>query len=92
MIDKEKVKHLALLARLTLNDEEIEALTKDLNNILNYVEKINELNLEGLEPLYNLLEELPLREDKIFESENRSDIIKNFPEKDNNYLKVPKIL
>ncbi|MER3581523.1 MAG: Asp-tRNA(Asn)/Glu-tRNA(Gln) amidotransferase GatCAB subunit C, partial [Patescibacteria group bacterium] len=70
MIDKEKVKHLALLARLTLNDEEIEALTKDLNNILNYVEKINELNLEGLEPLYNLLEELPLREDKISESEN----------------------
>lgn len=91
MIDKEKIKHLALLARLNLSEEEIERLTSHLKRILEYVEKINELNLDN-EPLINLMEKQDLREDEVEESENKNKIINNFPQKDGNYLRVPKIL
>lgn len=95
MITKEKVRHLAELARLKLKDEEIEALTQDLNQILNYVEKIKELDLKNIEPLINILQKLPFREDQS-DSETNEDILslikENFPQKDGDYLKVPKIL
>jgi aspartyl-tRNA(Asn)/glutamyl-tRNA(Gln) amidotransferase subunit C len=99
MITKEQILHLAELARLKLKDDEIEKLTQDLNKILNYVEKIQELNLKDIEPLTNIIERLPLREDEILSEEERKiieeireKIIENFPQKEGNYLKVPKIL
>lgn len=91
MINKEKIYHLAKLARLKLTEDELQRLTQDLNKILDFVEKINELNLENFSPLTNILEKLPFRKDEIKESDNQ-EIIKNFPEKEKNYLKVPKIL
>lgn len=91
MISKEKIYHLAKLARLKLTEDELQRLTQDLNKILAYVEKINELNLENFSPLTNILEKLPFRKDEAKESDNQ-EIIKNFPEKEKNYLKVPKIL
>lgn len=91
MISKEKIYHLAKLARLKLTEDELQRLTQDLSKILAYVEKINELNLENFSPLTNILEKLPFRKDEAKESDNQ-EIIKNFPEKENNYLKVPKIL
>jgi aspartyl-tRNA(Asn)/glutamyl-tRNA(Gln) amidotransferase subunit C len=99
MITKEQILHLAELARLKLRDDEIEKLTQDLNKILSYVEKIQELNLKDVEPLTNIIERLPLREDEILSEEERKiieeireKIIENFPQKEGNYLKVPKIL
>jgi len=99
MINKEQVLHLAKLARIQLRDDEIEKLIQDLNKILNYVEKIQELDLENIEPLVNIVEKLPLRKDNILSEEEieelneiRERIIKNFPQKEGNYLKVPKIL
>jgi len=91
MIAKNQIEHLAKLARLKLSEDEIEKLSQDLSKILAYVEKINELNLENVEPLTNILEKLDLREDEP-ESKDNSTIISNFPEKEDNYLKVPKIL
>lgn len=91
MIDKEKIKHLAHLSRLTLNEKEIEKLSQDLKKILDYVEKIKKINLENVEPLINITENLEMREDKEIPQDSK-DIISNFPEKENNYLKVPKIL
>jgi aspartyl-tRNA(Asn)/glutamyl-tRNA(Gln) amidotransferase subunit C len=99
MITKEQILHLAELARLKIGDDEIEKLTQDLNKILSYVEKIQELNLKDIEPLTNILERLPLREDEILSEEERKiieeireKIIKNFPQKKGSHLKVPKIL
>jgi len=99
MITNEQILHLAELARLKLTEDEIEKLTKDLNKILNYVEKINELNLKDIEPLTNIIEKLPLREDEVLDEEDikkiegiNEKIIKNFSQKEGNYLKVPKIL
>lgn len=94
MLDREQVKHLAKLSRLELNEDEIEKLNQDLNDILNYVKKIDELDLKNIEPLTNIIEKLELREDEIIErnKEEREKILNNFPEKKDNYLKVPKIL
>lgn len=91
MISKEEIEHLAKLAHLKLSSEEIEKLSHDLNKILNYIEKIQELELENLEPLINILEKLKARQDLPQSFENQ-EIVNNFPEKENNYLKVPKIL
>jgi len=92
MIDQEKVKHLALLARLKLSEAELEKLTSDLEKILNYVRKIEEINLEEYDPLINLLEAQRLREDEVSSSSSIDLIKQNFPEEDNGYLRVPKIL
>ncbi len=92
MIDREKIKHLAILARLTLSEEEIEKLANHLERILKYVDKINELNLEKESPLFSLLEAQELREDQIQQNLNSESIKNNFPERNGDYLKVPKIL
>ncbi len=94
MITKEQIKNLAKLARLKLSDEEIESLAEDLSKILNYVKKIEELNLENIEPLTSIIDKLEFREDeeRKGDDEEREKIINNFPQRENNYLKVPKIL
>lgn len=94
MIDREKIKYLAKLAYLDLNDDEIDSLTLDISKILSYVSKIDELKfLSELESMTNVIEKIELREDEISMIDfSYEQIIKNFPEKENNYLKVPKIL
>jgi len=92
---EEQIEKIANLARIKIEADEKENLIKSLNEIIEYVNKINDLNLENLTPLFNLLENLQTREDEVL-LDDRSDevlqIINNFPEKENNYLKVPKIL
>lgn len=92
MITKEQIEHLAKLAKLKLQSQEIIKLTDDLNKILNYVETINELQLEKLEPLVNILNNLETRSDLPEEFNDYQEIIKNFSDTEDNYLKVPKIL
>lgn len=94
MIDREKIKYLAKLAYLDLKEEEIDGLTADINKILSYVSKIDELKfLSEFEPMTNLIEQIEPREDKVSTSDfSYEQLIKNFPEKEDGYLKVPKIL
>ena len=95
MLTTEQLRHLANLAKLELNDEELDKLQKDLNGILDYVEQIEKLKLEDSEPLIaGPSQDMLLREDV---PENRDietikQIIVAFPEKENGYLKVPKII
>lgn len=92
MITKEQIEHLAKLAKLKLDEKEVSKLTADLTKILNYVEKINELELRDLEPMISILEKLELRNDEVVYPHQVQEIINQFPERENNYLKVPKIL
>lgn len=105
MIDKKDIIHLAKLAKLKLTDTEIEELEKDLSKILKYIEKIDELDLKDIEPMSNLISKLETREDIELNLENdkksdlknvlgliRKRIIENFSDKEDNYLKVPKII
>lgn len=92
-VTRKEVEHIAKLARLRFNDVELESFTDQLNEILNYVEKLNELNTDDVEPLSHPVEdENVFREDKLKPSTGRDDALKNAPSKTEEFFKVPKVI
>lgn len=87
------VEHIAELARLKFSVEELNGYTTQLNQILAYVEKLNELDTENIEPLSHPIEnENVFREDVTKESLPTSDALKNAPQKDDRFFKVPRVI
>ena len=92
-IDKELVIKVAKLSRLELTEEEIEEFSSQLSEIVGYVEKMNELDTEGVEPLAHCLAVSNVfRQDEVRESIGVDKALANAPERDGEYFKVPKIL
>ena len=92
-VTKDEVKHIAKLAKLNFSDEEMVKYTEDLNKILEYVDKLNELNTENIEPLSHPMEGLNVfREDILRKSVSTEDALKNAPESTHEYFKVPKVI
>ncbi len=92
-VTKKDVKYIAELARLKFNEEEIESFTKDLNEILTYMEKLNELDTENVEPLSHPVEGYnAFREDAVKPSVSTEEALKNAPAKDESFFKVPKVI
>ncbi len=92
-VTRKDVEHIAELARLNFKDEELENFTSRLNEILNYVEKLNELDTENVEPLSHPVEGSNVfREDEVKPSIEREEALKNAPESDELYFKVPKVI
>lgn len=92
-ITEKTVDELAHLARLQFEGEEKEAIRKDLSRILDFMEKLNELDTEGIEPLIHLSEELNvLRDDRANNPITQEQALKNAPKRDSDYFKVPKVL
>jgi len=92
-ITKKDVEYIANLARLRFNDEELENFTHQLNEILAYVDKLNELNTDNIEPLSHPVENFNVfREDKIKPSIDREDALKNAPDRTEEFFKVPKVI
>lgn len=92
-ISSQQVEHVAKLSRLQLNKKERDAYKKDLNRILQYVEMLNELNTDEIPPMHHVLEKNNVwREDEPSDPGISQDILKNAPETDGKYIKVPKIL
>ncbi len=88
MIDK-----LAHLARLKFNDDEKQEIKNDLQRMIAFVEKMNELDLDNVEPLLHMSDEINvLREDRIEGSVSREEALKNAPLHDEQYFKVPKVI
>lgn len=88
MVDK-----LAHLARLKFDESEKQEIKNDLQKMIAFVEKLNELNLEGIEPLMHMSEEVNvLREDEVKGSVSREDALKNAPSHDAQFFKVPKVI
>lgn len=84
---------LAHLARLEFNGEEKESIKKDLTQITAFVEKLSEIDTEGVEPLiYMSNESNILREDKIVQEISHDEALKNAPAKDSDYFRVPKFV
>jgi len=87
------VKHIAELARLEFSGEELESFTHQLNQILEYVEKLNELDTENVEPLSHPVEgNNAFREDELKPSINREEALKNAPDRDEEFFRVPKVI
>lgn len=92
-ISKKDVEYVAKLARLKLSEKEKEKFTKQLDQILKYVDKLNELDTEKVKPTFHVL---PLknvfREDKIGKSLKVEKALENAPEKARGFFKVPKVI
>jgi aspartyl-tRNA(Asn)/glutamyl-tRNA(Gln) amidotransferase subunit C len=92
-ITREEVAHVATLARLSLQEEEKEQYARQLDHILSYIEKLNELNTDGVEPTSHSLPLInPMREDVVKESLTQDAALSNAPEKEQGCFKVPRIL
>jgi aspartyl-tRNA(Asn)/glutamyl-tRNA(Gln) amidotransferase subunit C len=92
-IDKETLNKIAHLARLEFNEKDAEKMTQDMNNILTFVEKLNEVNTDGVEPLTTMSHEInALREDEVKPHLDRDLALMNAPKKDPEYFRVPKVL
>ncbi len=92
-IDKSQVKKVAKLARLELSEAEIEEFAGQLNAIIDYVERMNKLNTEGVEPMAHCLPVSNVfRDDVIKESLGTEKTLAMAPQSDGPFFKVPKIL
>lgn len=92
-ITDKTIDKLADLARLNFEGERKAEIKQDLERMLNFVDKLNELDTEGVEPLvYMTNEPLVLRKDEIGEELTQAQALKNAPSKDSDYFKVPKVL
>ncbi len=92
-VTKKDVEYIAELARLTFKKEELESFTHQLNEILSYVDKLNELNTENVEPLSHPVENINVfRNDELKPSITTEDALKNAPYKTDEFFKVPKVI
>ncbi|MCK4325708.1 Asp-tRNA(Asn)/Glu-tRNA(Gln) amidotransferase subunit GatC [bacterium] len=92
-ISKKDVEHVAKLARLRLAEEEKEKFGKQLSEILEYVEKLNELDTEKVEPTSHVVPlKNVMREDEVRPSLPVEDVLRNAPVREGKYFKVPKII
>ena len=92
-IDKNTINKIARLSRIKLDDKESEDYIKDLNSILDWVEQLNEVNTENVEPLSNISSSiLPKREDVSKDANSSDEILKNAPDKLEGFFAVPKVV
>ena len=92
-IDLKTVKHISKLSRISIDDEKAKKLEKDLNSIFKWIEQLNQLDTDKVEPLTSIAETtLRLRKDQIVSKNIREDILKNSPKENKDYFVVPKVV
>lgn len=92
-IDEKLIQQLAHLARLEFDEAGTEEMKKDMNRMLDFVKKLDELDTENVEPLIYMNEEYNVwREDEVKGQVNQKEALKNAPEHDTTYFKVPKVV
>ncbi|WP_375168184.1 Asp-tRNA(Asn)/Glu-tRNA(Gln) amidotransferase subunit GatC [Sneathia vaginalis] len=93
MLTKEEVLKIAKLSKLEFNEEELVDMEKSLNEIFDYIKQINEVDVTGVEPLYNVLElKDRTRQDIVNNTEKKEDFLANAPKKDEEFVILPKIV
>jgi aspartyl-tRNA(Asn)/glutamyl-tRNA(Gln) amidotransferase subunit C len=92
-IDKDKIKHVSKLARISLDEKKIDTLAKDLTSIFKFIEQLNELKTENVEPLSSILDKpLRSRKDVVDDGKIRDKILENSPKKNEEFFVVPKVI
>ena len=92
-LDTNTINKIAKLARIKLSDEEAKDLLKDMNSILDWVEQLNEVNTDSIEPLANISSSsLPKRKDESKDVNASDEILQNSPDKLEWYFAVPKVV
>ena len=92
-IDLKTIKHISKLSRISVDEQKAEKLAGDLNSIFKFIEKLNKLNTDNVEPLTSVAETtLKFRSDEVKNQNIREQIIKNSPEDNEDFFVVPKVV
>ena len=92
-IDKNTTLKIAKLSRIKIEDDEVDELSSQLSSIVDWVEQLNEVDTENVEPLSNVsMSKLPLRKDIVSIENNSKEVLSNAPDKLENYFAVPKVV
>jgi aspartyl-tRNA(Asn)/glutamyl-tRNA(Gln) amidotransferase subunit C len=92
-IDLKTIKHISKLSRISVDDEKAKKLEGDLNSIFEFIEKLNELKTEDVEPLTSIAETtLKFRSDEVKSKNIKNQILKNSPENNEDFFVVPKVV
>ena len=92
-IDLKTIKHISKLSRISVDEGKAEKLAGDLNSIFKFIEKLNELKTDNVEPLTSVAETtLRLRGDEVKSENIKEEIIKNSPKENKDFFVVPKVI
>ena len=92
-VDKNTVRKVARLARIAVPEERLELLAGELNGILAWIEQLNEVNVDGVEPMTTpVAMTLPMREDVISDGNIRNQVLANAPRTEDGFFVVPKVV
>lgn len=92
MITIKDVEHVAKLARLELTEEEKQKFATQLGDVLKYVDQMNEVDTTGVEPMSHAIDFVNvMREDTVKYEQTKEELMKNAPDEENGFFKVPKI-
>jgi aspartyl-tRNA(Asn)/glutamyl-tRNA(Gln) amidotransferase subunit C len=92
-VDKDTVRRIAKLARLAVNDQRADAMVGELNGILDWVQQLEEVNVDGIAPLTSVVEQkLKMREDVVTEGGNADALMTNAPGGEDHFFVVPKVV
>jgi len=90
-VTKDDVKKVARLSRIAVEDERLEALAGELNGILGWIDQLNEVDIEGVEPMTSVVEaSLPMREDTVTDGDKVEDVLANAPKSEDGFFVVPR--
>ena len=92
-VDTATVRRVARLARIKVTDDEAERMTNELNSILGFVEQLNEVEVEGVEPMTSVVSvKMRRRQDVVTDGEIAGDVTANAPVSEDNFYLVPKVV
>ena len=92
-IDLKTIRHISKLSRISVDEKRAEKLADDLNSIFDFIEKLNKLKTDNVEPLTSVAETtLKLRPDQVKSKNIREQIVKNSPQDNEDYFVVPKVI
>ena len=92
-VDRDTVLRIARLARIRVGDDEADALTGELSNILDWVEQLGEVETAGVAPMTSVVAmEPPMREDRVTDGDRAAEVTRNAPEAANDFYVVPKVV
>ncbi|ELT49433.1 Asp-tRNA(Asn)/Glu-tRNA(Gln) amidotransferase subunit GatC [Brucella intermedia] len=92
-VDISTVKRVAHLARIAVSDDDAERMTGELNAILGFVEQLNEVDVDGIEPMTSVTPmDMRMREDKVTDGGIAAAVVANAPVTEDNFFVVPKVV
>ena len=92
-VDQATVRRVAKLARIKVKEENVERLAGELNSILHWIEQLNEVDVEGIEPMTSVVTvKMKKRADVVTDGNNPDDVVENAPATEDDYFLVPKVI